>query len=164
VLKFAICLALYVQVKILLCPSWYKLKLSGATSQGECIRWGWVGPSKLLGLTFGLSSTYFLSCLENLVVICHNIESHTLWEKSFHTRTLHELIVLLSLLCMQWNLCLSYPCLSNICLHNFDMLCDYFLKTGIHGCAFILVKDLTMLLLFLSFSLMFSFSSFPFCL
>jgi hypothetical protein len=82
--------------------------------------------------------------------------------KSSHTHTLHELIVLFSLLCLQGNLCLSYPCLSTTCLHNFDMLCDYFLKTGIHACAFILVKDLTMLLLFLPFSLMFSFSSFPF--
>jgi hypothetical protein len=39
------------------------------------------------------------------------------------------------------------------------MLCDYFLKTSIHACAIVLVKDLTMLLFFLQFSLMFSFSS-----
>jgi hypothetical protein len=113
-------------------------------------------------LTFGLSSTYFLSCLGNLVAICHNIESHTLWVKSSHTHTLHELIVLFSLLCLQGNLCLSYPCLSTICLHNFDMLCDYYLKTGIHAFVLILVKGLTRLLLFPPFSLMFSFSSFPF--
>jgi hypothetical protein len=37
------------------------------------------------------------------------------------------------------------------------MLFDYFLKTGIHACAIILVKDLTMMLFFLQFSLMFPF-------
>jgi hypothetical protein len=77
---------------------------------------------------------------------------------------LHELKTLFSLLYLQGNLCLSYPCLSTICLHNFDMLCDYFLKTGIHACAIILVKDLTMQLFFLHFNLMFSYFVLSFCL
>jgi hypothetical protein len=34
------------------------------------------------------------SCLENLVAICHVIESHTLWVKSSHTHALHELSLL----------------------------------------------------------------------
>jgi hypothetical protein len=42
-------------------------------------------------LTFDLSFTDFLFCLENLVAICHIIESHTLWVKSLHTHALHEL-------------------------------------------------------------------------
>jgi len=59
----------------------------GAASQEECIRWGWLGPSKLYGLTFGLSSSYFLSCLENLVTLCHVIESLILMVSVFtHTR------------------------------------------------------------------------------
>jgi hypothetical protein len=42
-------------------------------------------------LTFDLSFTDFLSCLENLVAICHIIESHTLWVKSSQIHALHEL-------------------------------------------------------------------------
>jgi hypothetical protein len=108
-------------------------------------------------------SLIFLSYLENLVVFCQISESHTLWAKSSHTHTLHALRKLLSLLCLLGNLCLSYPCLSTICLHNFDVLCDYFLKTGVHACAIILLKDLTMLLFLLQFSLMFPYFVLPFC-
>jgi len=42
------------------------------------------------------------------------------------------------------------------------VLFDYFLKTGIHACAIILVKDLTMLLFFLQFSLTFPYFVFFF--
>jgi hypothetical protein len=57
-----------------------------------------------------------------MVAIGQNIESHTLWEK-VSTHPLHEQIVLLSLLELQGNLCLSYSCLSTVCLDNFDMPC-----------------------------------------
>jgi hypothetical protein len=77
---------------------------------------------KLLGVT---SVTDFLSCLENLVALCHVIESHTLWDMSSHTHThCMSWVVYLNFLCPRKYLCWLYSQLSFISLRSFEMLSD----------------------------------------
>jgi hypothetical protein len=108
-----------------------QVKQFGVVSQGECIRWGWLVPSKSKVWLLPICHGFFLFFRKS-GCSCHYF-SNLVGSVFTHTHALHELSWLSSLY-RHGNFCFCYTGLSSPCFHNSDLLYDQFLDRNTCVC------------------------------